>query len=252
MKNLKIRAALAASLCLLVCVCLLLPGCEKRLERPGSAFITQAYLHFSDKKDYDEFIQKNDLPERFVPYSCISGLGDFVQCNIYNDLNDLQRIRYTVKDLLGIVGDLYSIEWNLFAVTEMFGHSEPPAVYTHTKSTLFNSLFGFPDEKNMLLFPKLTRKEASGYVRTQNEIWYGYGTDGNLVSVTWFYNNYRFWYYLREIEFSDYPDMTADTFTVKLLNVETAEQAIEELMRACFPDQEYTGLQRVKVPKFKN
>ena len=241
-------------LVLIAALCLIVYEYEKRLERPLFQHELREYLQFSTKEAYDSFWQNNDVPEHFIIYNRINSLGAFDHCNIYFSLDYLRRTYYYLSDQSRNMCCFMIIEWDEYAAREAFGYEDYP-IYTYHKFPLLNTVFRLPDTNNMLVLPEKLEKDGF-YVRCDNEIWYYYENE-NLKSVSWFYSDYRFIYIptdgiSADYSFSDYPDMDADTFTVKLLNVETAEQAIEELMRECFPDQEYTGLQRIKVPKFKN
>lgn len=220
MKNKLITILLLCSLCLAICACNINTPNEvdrndttksDTTETPSNNLpneteapdIEMMSLFFYSEDEYTKFLNSNKLPAEFVSYDKIDAMGAFTGLVFLSDAyrNDYSWYMYTLVDSEGVEFVLY------------VDHRDK-ALSTESSVTKV-------DKTNMRLL-----SDAQRGVYIYDNIEYKYMPSGNLLSISWQAQNVT--YCLSKdgpMILSDYP-LTESTFVGKLLNTDTAPQAL--------------------------
>ena len=170
-----------------------------------------------------QFVNTEQLPDTFITYDQIKALGEYgyfqttdVMCGYYNE--------YFLIDSAGVQATLVLLH--------------PGTDCPENTGCNRNSLPVPSGHKDMRTAP-----QEGHDTYTVDGLTYVY-TGEELASIHWTQNGQHFKYGLAPNPYTDviafpfweYP-MDADTFAAKLLNVETARAAVDELMASCFPEE---------------
>ena len=169
-------------------------------------------------EEYEAELAKYELPGDYVTYDMVKTVGEFVNMRLgITKKLSADDIYFTLRDEAGIEVDLsmnypdaFKNNWNEVAeVTDIHDLSCSESPY----------------------------KGAWQYVH--GDITYFYYHDGNLDTITWTHRErvYKLHYYGNGEGFRNYP-RNADTFAARLLDVDTAQAAVDELMASVDAGQE--------------
>ena len=190
-------------------------------------------LYFYSKEEYTEFLNSADLPDDFVSHNKIDAIGDFDALVFLSDayhLHDYSWYMYGLVDSTGFEITLYV---------------DPRDQVLSTKTPVSNV-----NKTDMRLLPDASENVC---VYVSNNMEYTY-ISGKLHSISWETQNIT--YILCACGtpiLSDYPH-TDSTFVGKLLNTETAPQALNDVFNAPtdpLPSQsiEISGLEKFNEMK---
>lgn len=158
------------------------------------------------------FWKKAKQEETFIGYDMLEFLGEFDGCVIYLDRKNGTNNRYSYN-FIDEEGFIFHLD-----------------IYTDLSNAEDFETSSVIQLKN----PADLR--TCGYflecVHVVNDIRYEYDKAGRLKCISWFTDTHYFKLYVRHYDYSDdfyHYDTERDTFITKLLNTETAAQAVAEL-----------------------
>jgi hypothetical protein len=169
------------------------------------------YIH--SLEEYEAELAKYALPGDYVTYDMIKSVGKFVKMHLGTSKTlTADHIDFTLRDKTGV-----RIDFSADYPTEYNGLAEDKIV-TDCVTDIHDL--------------RQTQSIGEQYWYYKNgDIFYEYNEEGNLLDIRWdykervYYVSLDFTYY----DFQNYP-MTEDTFVSRLLDADTAQAAVDELM----------------------
>ena len=191
-----------------VLVCVFVLGMLVVFPRANGLDVATYYIY--SLEEYEAELAKYALPGDYVTYDMVKSVGEFVNMRLgITKKLSADDIYFTLRDEAGIDVDLsmnypnaFKNNWNEVAeVTDIHDLRCSESPY----------------------------KGAWQYVH--GDITYFYYHDGNLDTITWTHRErvYKLHYYGNGEGFRNYP-RNADTFAARLLDADTAQAAVDELM----------------------
>ena len=168
------------------------------IEKPD---IEYPQLYFYSKEEYTEFLNSADLPDDFVSHDKIDAIGDFEGVVFLHPayLHDYSWYMYGLVDSTGYEFSLY------------VNHGDK---VLPTESSVSNI-----SKTDMRLLPDVNE---GVYYYVSDHLVYTF-VAGSLSTISWKMQNITYTLFFHKI--SDYP-LTDSTFVGKMLNTETAPQAL--------------------------
>lgn len=210
---------------LLTCILNACETAETEIYADLDMYVQEHRVVIYRERDYKKYIRTEELPTPLpVTYDQLEALGKFYHF-------ESSPLNYGYETMYGFV-DAANIVCTLVLPLPESGchygceYKDPPLAADHS------DMRSIPYE------------DANHCIYTVDGLTYLYHT-GKLKSVHWTQNGQHFIFFADclyypdggvEIrDYNEYP-IEADTFAAKLLNVETARAAVDELMASCFPE----------------
>lgn len=172
-------------------------------------------------EEYEAELAKYALPGDYVTYDMIKSVGQFVKMHLGTSKTlTADHINFVLRDKTGV-----RIDFSANYPTEYNGLAED--------KTVTDCVTDIHDLRQ-------TQSIGEQYWYYKNgDIFYEYNEEGNLLEIRWNHKErvYHVNLYSIQQDFRDYP-MTEDTFVARLLDVDTAQAAVDELMASIDAGQE--------------